>query len=241
VSRKLGIMLGAVLVHGLALLASLSWAGQPASEEEMELRLSLENLSVNSDYVTFDLRLDGAFASERDDALHKGFATHMTYTVELWRERGFWFDKLELTRTLTMKVSYDVWKERYVVTFRKDRVAKFDTLDEVRRATCNLEALKLIKAEELDPSEEYYIAARAHLRPLTIEEIGEIEDWLSGGPPSGEAGGGVLSIPGYLARALLGTTGITDRTAVAKSSHFSVEPVEETSGEAGSGESPPES
>jgi hypothetical protein len=94
----------------------------------------------------------------------------------------------------------------------------------VSEATCVLPGLKLVPAEELDPSKRYYVAARAHLRPLTIEELGELEDWLSGERRSTDRrGGGVLSIPKYFVRMLLGSAGVTDRSTLTKTDTFSVE------------------
>jgi hypothetical protein len=191
------------------------------------LRLHIFNLALNSEDLSFDLLLEGAFGERQEEELRDGFATHMTYTVELWRERGFWFDKLELTRTLTIKVTYDLWAEHYVVHFRRDRLARFDTIEEVEDAACRLERLNLIDANELDRDEEYYISVRARLRPLTMEELGELEDWLSGDVPSGGRGGGILSIPSYLMRMLLDTTGVSDRSALAKSEVFTVEEYDE--------------
>lgn len=225
--ETLGIRRRSTYLLLLAILFLLPTHTPPAGADNGGLQLTINNLAINSDFVSFDLLLEGAFTEGGRDALLKGFATHMTYTVELWRERGYWFDKLALTRTLTMKVTYDLWAERYIVHFRRDRLAKFDTIEGVRDATCNLEGLKLIEGQELDSDKEYYIAVRAHLRPLTIEEIGELEDWLSGDVPSGGKGGGILSIPGYLMRILIGTTGVTDRSTLAKSEVFTVEAYEE--------------
>jgi hypothetical protein len=195
-----------------------------ADGDEGDLRLSIQNLGFNSGYLLFDLLLEGAFTEGQEQTLLEGFPTHMTYTVELWRERGLWFDKLELSRTLTIKVTYDLWAERFVVQLRKDNLSKFETIEEVAEATCALPGLKLVSSEELDPSEQYYISARAHLRPLTIEELGELEDWLSGERRSGDrGGGGLLKIPKYFVRMLLGSAGVTDRSTLTKSETFSVQ------------------
>ena len=226
VRDNLGIRPWRALVPALAALCvaagATAGAGSAAGADDGGLRLQIDDLALNSDFLNFDLLLEGAFTESQEDALLKGFATNITYTVELWRERGLWFDKLELTRTLTMKVTYDLWAERYIVHFRRDRLARFDTLEEVEEATCRLQDLKLVEAVDLSPTEQYYIAVRAHLRPLTVEELGELEDWLSGDVPSGGKGGGILSIPNYLMRMLLGTTGVTDRSALVKSDVFTI-------------------
>jgi hypothetical protein len=232
VREKLGISRLYACTLLFAALCAISSASPAAAEDDGGLRLRILNLAVNSDFLSFDLSLEGAFDESKEDALHKGFATYLTYTVELWRERGLWFDKLELTRSLTMKVTYDLWAESYIVQSRRDRVARFDTLEEVNSATARLKGLKLVEAERIKPDEQYYIAARAHLRPLTIEELGELEDWLGGDVPSGGTGDGILSIPGYLVRMLLGTTGVTDRSVLAKSDVFTITPEEGLRGEA---------
>lgn len=211
----------------MALLVVAAVALWPAAlhasdENDTDLRLHIQNLGFNSGNLAFDLFLEDAFNEGQEQTLLDGFPTHMTYTVELWRQRGLWFDKLELTRTLTIKVTYDLWAERFVVQFRKDSLAEFDTIEEVTEATCRLTGLELVSIEELDSSKQYYIAARAHLRPLTIEELGELEDWLSGERGSADGkGGGVLSIPKYVVRMLLGTAGVTDRSTLTKSEPFS--------------------
>jgi hypothetical protein len=226
VRERLGI--GRAFAAALLIAAVLTAPGTATTAHGSGgLRLHIFNLALNSEDLSFDLVLEGAFGDRQEDELRDGFATNMTYTVELWRERGFWFDKLELTRTLTMKVTYDLWAEHYVVQFRRDRLARFDTIEEVEDAACRLERLNLIDANKLDPDEEYYIAVRARLRPLTMEELGELEDWLSGDVPSGGRGGGILSIPSYLMRMLLDTTGVSDRSALAKSEIFTVEEYDE--------------
>lgn len=228
VRENLGTTRARAVLLLLAAVLALPSTATPAPGEG-GLRLYIGNLALNSDFLSFDLLLEGAFGESRENDLRDGFATNVTYTVELWRERGYWFDKLELTRTLTLKVTYDLWAERFIVHFRKDRLARFDTIEEVEEAACRLDGLKLIDANELKPSEEYYIAVRAHLRPLTIEELGELEDWLSGDVPSGGRGG-ILSIPSYLMRMLLNTTGVTDRSTLARSEIFSIESYEEAPG-----------
>jgi hypothetical protein len=205
-----------------AAVAVLPGAAPAADGDDGSLTLHIQNIGINSGYLVFDLLLEGAFTKGQEQTLLEGFPTHMTYTVELWRERGMWFDKLELSRTLTIRVTYDLWAQRFVVQFRKDNLDKFDTIEDVEEATCSLPGLKLVPVEELDPSKSYYIAARAHLRPLTIEELGELEDWLSGELRPGDSkGGGVLSVPKYLVRMLLGSAGVTDRSTLTKSETFS--------------------
>jgi len=203
----------------LALAAAPSRAGA----EEGGLRLAVENVSVLGEFVVFDIVMDGAYDESERDALRRGFVTKLTYTVELWRERRLWFDKLELSRTLTLRVEFDPWKERYTVSFRRDRAAKYESLEEVEEATSRLRGLRLVRAAELQPGSTYYIVAKAVLRPITVEEVDEVEDWLRGKPGGKES---PLSLPRYLARALLGTTGISDRSAEARSESFTVEPVE---------------
>jgi hypothetical protein len=217
-----------LIVLVVAAVTLLPGSTLAASENDGVLRLHIRDLRFNSGYLIFDLLLEGAFDENQEQTLLEGFPTHMTYTVELWRDRGLWFDKLEISRTLTVKVTYDLWAERYVVQFRKDNLSKLQTIEEVEQATCVLPELKLVSAEELDPSKKYYVSANARLRPLTIEELGELEDWFSGERRSGDGDrGGVLSIPKYLVKMLLGSAGVTERTTLARSETFSVEPADE--------------
>ena len=215
-----------LIILVLAAVTIVPGFAQAADEDGGDLHLNIQNLDFNSGYLIFDLFLEGAFNEDQEKTLLEGFPTHITYTVELWRDRGLWFDRLELSRTLSIKVTYDLWAERFVVKLRNDNLSKFQTIEDVAEATCMLPELKLISSDELDPSKKYYVSVNVRLRPLTIEELGELEDWLSGERRSAEGrGGGVLSIPKYFVKMLLGSAGVTERSALTRSETFSIKPI----------------
>src|SRR5437870_5967527 len=79
-------------------------------------------------------------------------------------------------------------------------------------------ALPLTTLAALEPEGRCYVSVRVTIRPLSAEDLDEVEDWLSGEVKNPE--GPERGVPGYLLGIAVNISGLGDRTALAKSEWF---------------------
>lgn len=154
------------------------------------------------------------------ETLSRGMPATVTFEVGVWKKRTLWFDKLVLAIKSEHRVIYDPWEK----TFRlrsgafHGKTKLVPTLDSLDVLLFSERHLPLAAADELDPEGRYYVSVRVTIRPLSAEDLDEVEDWLSGevkNPAPQERG-----VPGYLLGIAANVSGLGDRTALAKSEWF---------------------
>jgi hypothetical protein len=91
------------------------------------------------------------------------------------------------------------------------------TLDSLEKRLFTQKRLPLALASALDSAATYYVSVRVLIRPLSPEDLSEVEDWLSGGEG---AEGGRRGLPDYLLGIAVSLSGLGDRTAIVKSERF---------------------
>ncbi len=170
--------------------------------------------------VTVSYRVDNPWTPRLTETLLRGMPATVTFEVGIWKRRAFWFDKLVLALKSEHRVLYDPWDHAFHVrsgTLRgKSRLVP--TLDSLESYLFSERRLPLAASAALEPGARYYVSVRVTIRPLSAEDLDEIEDWLSGevrNPERPERG-----IPSYLLGIAANISGLGDRTALAKSDWF---------------------
>lgn len=140
--------------------------------------------------------------------------------LELWQKRKMWFDHLRETVIHYFTLSYDRWDERFVLFYHDsdgwevtERFALLDSLCEYlgRRLPLNL------PLEREDFYRESYLAYAFSIDYLTLEQLGEIREWLSSG---GDRHGKSNSLPDKIVGFLLKSSGLKNRSDLRTSEHF---------------------
>jgi len=170
--------------------------------------------------VTVSYRVENPWTPRLTETLLRGMPATVTYEVGVWKRRTFWFDKLVLAIKSEHRVLYDPWDRAFRVRSgtRRGKSRIVPTLDSLTTYLFSERRLPLTAAAALDPGARYYVSVRVTIRPLTAEDLDEVEDWLSGevkNPERPERG-----MPGYLLGIAVNISGLGDRTAIAKSEWF---------------------
>lgn len=152
------------------------------------------------------------------ETLERGMPARVVYEVGVWKDRRFWFDKLVVAIRSEQKIVYDPVNARYRIRWetgppREAATASFDSLT-ARLFTQS--RLPLVLSAELDSTDTYYVSVRATIRPLSLEDLKEVEGWLAGGKGDGERHG----LPDYLIALAGSLSGLGDRTALEKSERW---------------------
>ena len=144
-----------------------------------EKTVTVDSLRINSDELMVDFRVDSLLDKSVVEGLDRGLTVSVSYQIELWRQRSNWFDQNVDYIILTFTLSYNTLDDRYV----------FQSRDERRTTGLFWKALKLLSEqkeifittrEKLKPNNIYYLEIKGRVKPLSVENLNEISQWLKG-------------------------------------------------------------
>lgn len=160
------------------------------------------------------------FTPKLEETLMQGMPATVSFEVGLWRRRAFWFDKLVVALKSEHKVVYDEWAKSFRVRSGvnppRSRVAP--DLDSLRTLLFTSRQIPIVESSALDSTGTYYVSVRVTIRPVAVEDLGEIESWLAGESPRPE--GSQRGIPSYLLGLAVNLSGLGERTAIQKGERF---------------------
>lgn len=132
----------------------------------------LTNIIVTNtrDDLLVYLTVEGAFTQNMEDAINSGVPASFSYSVNLYRSRGMWFDKKLVDLTITHTIKYNSLRKEYSVTRSWDTnspvvVRSFDT---AKKLMAEIDSLKVIPLEQLKKGNQYQIQAKAKLSRVTL-------------------------------------------------------------------------
>jgi hypothetical protein len=204
---------------GLALVLFAALEPGPASAEN-DMLLSVGPMERIGGAICVSYVVDRPFTPKLEETLMQGMPATVSFEVGLWKRRALWFDKLVVALRSEHKVVYDDWVKSFRVRSGsnppRSRVAT--DLDSLHALLFTSPRVPIAAESALDSTGTYYVSVRVTIRPVAVEDLGEIESWLAGEAPGpGESGRG---IPGYLLGLAVNLSGLGERTAVEKSERF---------------------
>lgn len=204
----------------LSLAAALASGGAPSlARAANDMELTVDPVERIGDAIVVSYRADRPFTPKLEDPLLRGMPATVTFEVGLWRRRAFWFDKLVVAYRSEHKVAHDPWTKTFRIRsgVNPPRTRTVPTLDSLRLGLFAASRLPVALVSTLDSTAWHYVSVRVTIRPLSTEDLGEIEDWLAGEDP----GAGVdRGLPAYLLEWAVNLSGLGDRTAVEKGERF---------------------
>jgi hypothetical protein len=171
--------------------------------------------------VTF--RLTDPLEDRVEQSLGRGMPATLMLHAELWRKRNGWFDRVERSVDATVRLRYDVWTQEW----RLERpglpafsVSSVDSLEDVLSRPI---ALTFPPTERLAPGALCFVVLSATVKPLSVEDVEEVEGWLSGEvrDQRGAGIGAITALPRSLFDAVRNFAGLGDSRARAVSAEFS--------------------
>jgi len=187
---------------------------------EEDLDLSVGPIESISGAICVSYEVGRPFTPRLEETLLQGMPATVTFEVGLWKRRSFWFDKLVLALRSEHKVVYDDWAKSFRIRSGQsppqNRVAP--DLDSLRNLLFAVRRIPVAAAAMLDSTGTYYVSVRVTIRPVAVEDLGEIESWLAGQSPGPDGAQG--GIPRYLLGLAVNLSGLGDRTAIKKSERF---------------------
>jgi len=151
------LLCGVILLHPL-----------PATAQDAKLK----NIIVTNtrDDLLIYLTVEGAFREKMETAISSGVPAAFSFFVNLYRARGFWFDKELAELKIQHTIKYDNLKNDYIVTRSWDgnqqRVVK--SFQEAKKLMTEIDSLKVVELNRLEKGTQYQIRTKAQLSKLTL-------------------------------------------------------------------------
>ena len=127
-----------------------------------------------------ELQIENPIEPRVARSLGRGMPATLTLHAELWRRRNGWFDRMERAVDATFRMRYDVWSDRWRLERPGASTLDIGTLDSLAIALGRTLALPVAPLGRIGPDVPCYVAVSASLRPLNVEDVEEVEGWLSG-------------------------------------------------------------
>jgi hypothetical protein len=133
---------------------------------------TLANIIVTNtrDDLLVYLSVEGAFTPKMENAIKSGVPASFSFFINLYRNRGLWFDKKLADLTITHTIKYNSLKKEYTVSRSWDSnspvvVQAFDT---AKKLMTEIDSLNVISLEKLEKGKQYQIQAKAKLSRVTL-------------------------------------------------------------------------
>jgi hypothetical protein len=205
-----------------ALLAAVLSLALPGSARA--LTVALDTPRVHADTVWVDVHLSELFNNRIEESLSRGMPATLELHAELWHKRSAWFDRLEDAVDAELRIRYEVWNQAYRLERLGAPPASFGSFDSLATALSRPLALPVGRVRGEERGRVHFVAVTATLRPLSVEDVAEVESWLSGEVESkrGSGFGLVTQVPRALFDAVRNFAGFGDDRGHAISPEFSL-------------------
>jgi len=133
-----------------------------------------------ADQLWVEVRLEDPIEDRVAKSLGRGMPATLTLHAELWRRRNGWFDRMERAVDATFRMRFDVWSEQWRLDRPGAPTLVLGTLDSLQTALERTLALPVASLARIPPETSCYVVVSASLLPLNLDDVEEVEGWLSG-------------------------------------------------------------
>ncbi len=174
-----------------------------------------------SDSLGIEIALDweAPLSPEVRERLESGIPVTVGFEVELWRERSGWFDRSVASLARIVQLERDPWDGAFVVRDGSGAMRR-DSLATLCRDLGRQRLSVPIESAWAENQAHWHVHASAIVRPLTAEDLRELERWLGGG--SSSASREVLGVPRTLLSLVRDVSGLGATVVESRSLSFRV-------------------
>jgi len=141
--------------------------------------IQIDSIKINEMDLYVDFHVDSLFDEQVIQGLNRGLSIEITYQIELWKLRNNWFDQHIDGRIIGFKLSYNKLENRYIFVDMEERRST-GIFDKVIKRCSEIESSYITPIEKLKPENTYYIVIKGIVKPLSVENLNDISQWLKG-------------------------------------------------------------
>ncbi len=157
-------------------------------------------------------------------SLERGMPATLVLHAELWRRRQGWFDRMERSADAVVRLRHDVWHKEWRLERAGAPPLVTGNVDSLALALSRPLAMELPGLDRLPADATCYVVLTAIVKPLSVEDVAEVEGWVSGEVrDQRRAGFGIITqLPRSVFDAVRNFTGFGDSRDTATSAEFTV-------------------
>jgi len=160
-------------------MAAVAWLGFAAPPVHA-LDLALESPRVRNDTIWVDVRISNPFSARIEESLLRGMPATLLLHAEMWHRRTMWFDRVESILDAELRIRYEVWSHEFFIERHGAPPVTVGTLDSLTLALGRPLALPVGRLRSENAGGRHFVVVTAILKPLSVEDVAEVENWLSG-------------------------------------------------------------
>ena len=193
-----------------------------AATQAFALDVQISPPRERNGYVYVDASVSDPFSTRTTESLERGMPATIEVRAELWRHRTGWFDAFEGGYDARVRIQYEAWNDQWRIERAGAAPIYVSRFDSVATVLSRPWALPVARIKDLRPDRRYYVAVVAVLKPLSVEDVEEVEGWLSGEVRTQRGAGlGVITeLPRSLFDAVRNFAGFGDRRTRVSSDDF---------------------
>ena len=146
-----------------------------------ERQINITGSKVKAGQLTVSFETHNLLAGKAIEFLHKGFTLKLSYTIELWKSRSFWFDEPVAQREIKHVITYDIVRREYSVFRKIGEEISEETVFKMEQMVdwvTKLMDVEISQIEKLQKEAFYYYSIDAELKMLTADDIKDLQRWF---------------------------------------------------------------
>jgi len=157
-----------ILIVALILFGTISLGNSKDADKETTLTDIIVTTS-EKELIIFAV-LKNSFNDKMTQGLHSGIPVHFSFFVELIQEEKNWPDKKLISMEFKHILKYDTLKAIYRVELEEtsNKYSTFKSLTKAQKAVNEINNLKVIKLDSLQPDQPYKLRIKAELYKKTL-------------------------------------------------------------------------
>ncbi|MBN2102841.1 DUF4390 domain-containing protein [bacterium] len=144
-----------------------------------QVRIDFDTLYVESQTLMGSLHIHNLLDKQSIKALRKGMTAIIEYRAQIWHEKNRWVKSMIHERYRRLKINYNHWERKYQVFFQDGQSRLYEEQELIDYCQ-QLSAFKIIDIHSLTEGYRYRVVAQVLFRPMSMENIQELKQWLSG-------------------------------------------------------------
>lgn len=140
-------------------------------------------VTTSDTHLLFFGELRNSLTDEMIEGLHSGIPVQFSFFVELEKVRSNWTDEKITDIEFSHSLTYDTLKQLYIVETREisKKTHTVETLEDAKILLNEINGLKIVKLEELEPDQTYRLRVKADLYkktlPLSLHSVIPFVSW----------------------------------------------------------------